>query len=142
MRDSLFRGQRADNGEWVYWNCLGVLTELNFIGESLIGYNYIIALIERQLIDLNTIGQYTGFDDENEIKIFQGDIAKSGFFTFEVVWDKYNAQFKLKVVKYNCKISDEISNEIGEEIHMNEYHAKQIEIIGNIHDNLEAKNEK
>ena len=127
MREILFRGQRADNGEWVY----GYYSPLNlpivgimghFINEG--GYNAVE-------INPETVGQYTGLTDKNGKKIFEGDVIEcwsegvkargtvqqniGGLWIIYPAWQKH-IQWGL------CPESDGSTD---------------VEIIGNIHDNPE-----
>ena len=56
MREIRFRAKRKDTGEWLYWNLLD-------------GFSY-----PKEIIDEDTVGQYTGLKDKNGKEIYEGDI--------------------------------------------------------------------
>lgn len=65
MREILFRGKTLECGKWVYG-------DLNKHSEGL--YPYITdAQGTKHYVRKETVGQFTGFRDENGVRIFEGD---------------------------------------------------------------------
>lgn len=123
MREILFRGKRTDNGEWVYGDLLH---------PDLYGNGYSIEDFTKgknNCCDVipETVGQYTGLTDENGTKIFEGDIVKYGDTVHEVVFEQRNGTAYFGLVYSSI-----------ETLSFGHYQdLKQIEVIGNIHDNPE-----
>lgn len=93
MRETLFRGKRFDNDEWIYWDKYGRITDIN--GEptkteidmpTLLRYPIYIS--DLPIINDGTVGEYTGLTDKNGKKIFEGDILSDGDDTYKVVFDE------------------------------------------------------
>lgn len=123
MREILFRGKRLDNGEWVegvYFpeniECLATIFhgELNTLGDY---------------VDPATVGQFTGLDDKNGRRIFEGDLC---------LCDRHiNDSFDKTVFEISF---DPLRGYYGESNWGNEFDAdsfEMCEVIGNIHDNPE-----
>lgn len=130
MREILFRGKRTDNGRWVEGY---LIADTEFAGKPYY-HTYIVNYkspsgcfggdIFIEVIP-ETVGQYTGLTDKNGAKIFEGDII-----SFEcsgcalITWDDDDARF---VILYDENDKTDFSAFWG----------KDVEIIGNIHDNPE-----
>lgn len=125
MRERLSRGKFGD--EWKY----GYLT-IEPQGLA-IKEPYVCGTSHIWCIDPETVGQYTGLNDKNGNKIFEGDIV--------AYWDTYsteNGQSEAdcigKVVWDDETISFQVTNRLSAE----SYEVlDECSVIGNIHDNPE-----
>ena len=124
-REILFKAKRIDNGEWVegqYAYTTNPLTEDGKPIKHLIcnGTN-----IFNDLIDPDTLCQYTGLTDKNDKKIWENDIVElpdgEGYFTCE--WEEDAARF--------------VMNGDGLTVDFDNYWSYQTEVAGNIFDNPE-----
>jgi uncharacterized phage protein (TIGR01671 family) len=135
MREVLFRGKRKDNGEWVYgW--LGHLHCHNPRAKT-IDSIYFTEITEDHdstmniIVDYETVGQYTGLTDKNGKKIFEGDVLQTGTRMGYILFEK-------GCFKFRWKNFDKYREDFFKTCILTEYGSfKELEVIGNIHDNSE-----
>ena len=122
MREILFRGKTVCDGDWIYggitWNPskkkVFIHTEWD----------------EGEVIP-ETVGQYTGLQDKNGTKIFEGDIVHWKKVPYFVRWDSKKAEF----VFANDMEADYFVVGFNEHTTM-----KFCKVVGNIHDKPELLN--
>ena len=123
MREILFRGKQTDNGEWIEGSLLGI-DWCDKPSTYSIAPNTPVSVFYSVIPE--TVGQYTGLTDKNEVKIFEGDIVslvKHDSLIYKVVY--VPCRYELVNSKgVNCFVLDI-------------YKSENIEVIGNIHDNPE-----
>lgn len=125
-REILFRGKLEFGDGWVYGYLVGANSTAPYteIFEPSDGQCW-----KRHLVDLSTVGQYTGLTDNNGKRIFEGDIVTidGGDGYFLVKWDPDIARF-------------EMSGD-GLVVDFDNFYPHEFEIAGNIHDNPELLEE-
>ena len=144
MRETLFRGKREDNGEWVigylvrgkdylYENEMTTIFSTDTIFypyTETSGYNRVIP---------KTVGQFTGRLDENFNKIFEGDIL-------EVSYDDGTA-YTTEVRAYGSTLCVDIEGEdynftaIDFAVDIWKDNCCEYKVIGNVFDNPELLEE-
>ena len=145
-RESLLRGKRKDNGEWICGDLLqdvesGICAIVSYVnlGGNIhdLSESCIFAVIPE------TVGQYTGHTDKNGVMIFKGDIVKSTAYSATtigvIVWIDEISSFGVRRVNAPNPTAWENSSilrfaAIGK---TDEFAA---EVIGNIYDNPELLN--
>lgn len=150
-----YRGQRADNGEWVegFYVCIG--GKFPYIFTGLLDLTGRCTDLECFEVIPETIGQHTGLTDKNGKKIFEGDIFKFSDEIFESYYTscgtEYNSwevenygvvgfcedtgRFDFVEYKFNENLVEADLHE-NHDIEFYEF-VSDLEIIGNIHDNPE-----
>lgn len=126
MREILFRGKRENNDEWVE----GFFVENHF---SVSEYREcLIRDLEGTMYKVipETVGQYTGLKDRNNVKAFEGDIvacSQSGSYGISVIVYDNSAFY---VMPLNGNILERTLWDYW-------YNDWDIEVIGNVFDNPE-----
>ena len=141
MRDYLFRGKQKDNGKWVYWNIYGEICtskgrRTRLTRKTPYGEKYFYHIYEiKQLIDPETVGQYTGLTDKNGKKVFEGDVIQNKLFRFVIKYGAYIPSAYCKEIFKRETIGFYAFD--GEREYQLGNYTKTLEVIGNIHDNPE-----
>lgn len=144
MREILFRGKRTDNDEWVkgFYCVFNKKKHLIYTGYAEVDCgDYYPDAFE---IDPSTVGQYTGMDDRNGKKIFEGDIV-----TYEDAMEDfigYRGGVFLNCGEVGISARDGIDFTNRQTVDMSYLYESETmvdcEIIGNINDNPELLKER
>lgn len=118
-REILFRGKRADNGEWIY----GYLIGNNVIVGEVVDFDEEYFNTEFWYkVNPETVNQFTGITDKNGIKVFEADVVKHKFrrvwseqeHTSIVVWnDNFMCYYLFNGASYIRMREDVIYEVIG-----------------------------
>ena len=119
MREILFRGKRIDTGAWVQGFYFKIWDEHYICWGTTNGE------VNKLLVIPETVGQDTGLDDKNGVKIFEGDIVREHGNDYTPIYQ--NGIY----MAYNVdKINDPYVS-----TQFNVIWRNGCEIIGNIHEN-------
>lgn len=139
MREIKFRGKHKNpyGDKWVYGyyaledgEHVIVMPHSTSYEEALKEKRPISPISVRHTVDYNTIGQYTGLKDANGEEIYEDDIIyviPEDQIAF-ILWDKETARY---IIQFE-----------GWCVDFDNYYGKELEVIGNIWDNLELLEEK
>ena len=122
MREILFRGKLKSAGEWAYGNLVVNKQGIYIItpDETVIG--------KYGQVDPETVGQYTGINDRNGKKIFEGDVVNTPRWIVSYCADT-NEGYGMNAGWYLQRDDFEGWMEL-------ENHCEHV-VLGNIHDNPE-----
>ena len=133
IREVIFRGKRADNGEWVE----GDLLQIKYYNKPIIECKIMpqTPVSSAYSVLPETVGQFTGLTDRNGKRIFEGDICKFkrfndvhvGKVVFNVTTASFIMWYQPIVGAYGEKATQKMLLSVCD----------NIEVIGNIHDNPE-----
>lgn len=115
-------GNEHLNGTWVH----GYLSDENYIYDKSLECEF--------LVDENTICQYTGLNDKNGKKIFEGDIVRYGDICGEVKFGLHESNWQIGKHNQGFFVTFPkeyfLRNELG-------YWRNKIAVVGNVFDNPE-----
>jgi uncharacterized phage protein (TIGR01671 family) len=125
MREIKFRGKRVENGAWVYGQYFNVKRQGFYvgIGHYILPENSVFA----NKVNPKTVGQYTGLKDKNGKEIYEGDIVRHKQY---IKWGELSECTGTVAIDPNRGVTVGYDS-IG----------RDIEVIGNIHDNPELLKE-
>jgi len=127
MREILFRGKTLDDKTWIYGNYYKGIDN-DYIQNS--EYDTF------DKVNKNTVGQFTGVEDDKRVKIFEGDIVSF----YEVLGQKGITKPFKGVVKYGKGYYYvEYINERNRKGIWNLSSCWHLVVVGNIHDNKELE---
>lgn len=132
MRKIIFKARRLDNGEWVFG-------DLNHFSDS----RAAVADSEQDwfLVDPETVCQYTGLNDKNGNRIFEGDRVLHNYMGSDlrgiVLFGEYADQRHRLDQGFYVRWQDTVCS-LRSDLGFWTTHRK-IEVIGNIHDSKAVK---
>ena len=135
MREILFRGKRADNGEWVEGFYGRVQKDdSSYLCVIKLDTTLHISNLNRTAFEVvpETVGQFTGLTDKNGVKIFEGDVLGGCNGSINgCEWEEKPFYVKFQYGRFNVPLW--AAQEEWDSTHY-------LNVIGNIHDNPELIN--
>lgn len=123
MREIVFRGKKVKDGEWTSGSLWMNIGKPHIISSgNTVGYE----------VDLDTVGQFTGMVDANDLMIYEGDILHITHFGEPCIGV---VSFRL-----SCFISETYSSNtqmMVECVPLDHYDSSELTIVGTVHDNRE-----
>lgn len=148
MRETLYRGKRTDNEEWVEGDLIHRMCNQNerlFIrseGEGTLLLNMFDAPVSHKLFGFevkpSTVGQHIGRLDKNQRRIFGGDIVETKYGRACVVkWVSFSGHVGWDLIPVGMRENLKHDAPDGYDI----WHPDNLRVIGNVFDNPELLKE-
>ena len=139
MREILFRGKNITTGKWRYGRY--VQQTLFKTGSCEECVHWIIGKYGNEMYKIapRTLGQYTGIDGKDKVKIFEGDILKIP--PKALIYDVGCVSELLGIVRWDKKAACFHIESALDYYGMNEIMPEETEVIGNKWDNPELLKE-
>ena len=123
MREHLYKAKRTDNGEWVEGSFVAHCYIVGYFDTTEIDKEQDLMLSQCVCheIDPETVCQYIGIEDENKVKVFEGDEDNLGYVvTYNSILCGYQRVKNLGT----CYLAES----------MDAYLSGKVSVFGNIHD--------
>ena len=128
VREIKFRGKSEETGAWVYGSLVGG-HQPYILGEIIEADPEYIIPEFWEPVDPETIGQYTGFHDKNDVEIYEDDVAEDNEGQGKITWVQEHCAFLVATA------GGFFTLENGDA----DYKLKETRVIGNVHDNPEME---
>ncbi len=147
MREIKFRGKRVDNGEWVYGYLVKNTITTRIISDFALvrsdahtedSLNHCSGYFD--IVDTETVGQFTGLTDKNGKDIYEGDIVHCKGYGISYIGERktyrvaYNESAEFELINTQRNTYSDKSFGYSTERILTQH---SFEVIGNVYDNPE-----